>query len=38
VLQPDGKIAVSVYSSGAVGRLVATDTINFIKYLQQQAK
>ena len=36
VLQPDGKIAVSVRSSGAIGRLVATDTINFIKYLQQQ--
>ena len=38
VLRPDGKIAVSVYSSGAIGRLVGTDTINFIKYLQHQAK
>lgn len=38
VLQPDGKIAVSVYSSAAIGRLVAADTIKFIKYLQQQAK
>jgi peroxiredoxin len=35
VLQPDGKIAVSVRSSSAIGRLVAADTINFIKYLQQ---
>lgn len=38
VLQPDGRIAVSVYSSGAIGRLVATDTINFIKYQQKNAK
>ena len=36
VLRPDGKIAVSVYSSGAIGRFVAADTINFIKYIQQQ--
>ncbi len=35
VLQPDGKIAVAVYSTGAIGRLVATDTIGFLKYLQQ---
>ena len=38
VLKPDGTIAVSVYSSAAIGRLVAADTIKFIKYLQQQAK
>ncbi len=38
VLQPDGKIAVSVYSSAAIGRLVAADTINFIKYSQQKAQ
>ena len=38
VLQPDGKVVVSVYSSGAIGRLVAADTLNFIKYVQQQAK
>ncbi len=36
VLRPDGTIAVAVYSSGAIGRLVAADTMNFIKYLQQQ--
>lgn len=35
VLLPDGTIALAVYSSGAIGRLVAADTINFIKYLQQ---
>lgn len=35
VLKPDGTCAVSVYSSGAIGRLVATDTINFIKYMQK---
>jgi peroxiredoxin len=38
VLQPDGKIALSVYSSGAIGRLVASDTIKFTKYLQEHAK
>ncbi|GAC1355509.1 MAG: redoxin domain-containing protein [Ktedonobacteraceae bacterium] len=38
VLQPDGKVAVSVYSSGAIGRLVAADTANFIKYRQQKAQ
>ncbi len=37
VLMPDGKIALAVYSSGAIGRLVAADTIGFLKYLQQQA-
>ncbi|WP_255553329.1 hypothetical protein [Ktedonobacter sp. SOSP1-52] len=36
VLQPDGTIAVSVSSSDAIGRLVAADTINFIKYMQHQ--
>lgn len=37
VLRPDGTVAVSVYSSGAIGRLVAADTINYIKYLQKAA-
>ena len=37
VLRPDGKIVLSVYSSGAIGRLVANDTINFIKYTQQHS-
>ena len=35
VLRPDGTVAVAVYSSSAIGRLVATDTINFLKYLQK---
>lgn len=35
VLRPDGTVAVAVYSSGAIGRLVAADTINFLKYLQK---
>jgi AhpC/TSA family len=35
VLRPDGTIAVAVYSSSAIGRLVAADTVNFLKYLQK---
>ncbi len=35
VLKPDGTVAVAVYSSSAIGRLVAADTINFLKYLQK---
>ncbi len=38
VLQPDGKIAVSAYSSGAIGRLAAADTANFVNYMQQKAQ
>jgi peroxiredoxin len=38
LLQPDGRIALSVYSSGAVGRLVAADTMNLLKYLQRNAQ
>jgi len=26
---------VAVYSSSAIGRLVAADTVNFLKYLQK---
>jgi hypothetical protein len=37
VLRPDDTIALAVYSSSAIGRLVAADTINFLEYLQQQA-
>ena len=36
VLQPEGTVAVAVYSSSAIGRLVAADTINYLKYLQNQ--
>ena len=35
VLRPDGTVAVVVYSSSAIGRLVAADTVNFLKYLQK---
>jgi peroxiredoxin len=35
VLRPNGTGAVAVYSSGAIGRLVAADTINYLKYLQK---
>src|SRR6266566_692166 len=35
VLGPEGTVAVAVYSSSAIGRLVAADTINFLKYLQK---
>jgi peroxiredoxin len=35
VLRPEGTVAVAVYSSSAIGRLVAADTINFLKYLQK---
>ena len=35
VLRPNGSVAVAVYSSSAIGRLVAADTINYVKYLQK---
>src|SRR5258707_10305411 len=35
VLRPEGTVAVAVYSSSAIGRLIAADTINFLKYLQK---
>jgi peroxiredoxin len=35
VLRPNGTVAVAVYSSSAIGRLVAADTINYLKYLQK---
>src|SRR5438270_2177829 len=35
VVRPDGTVAVAVYSSSAIGRLVAADTVNFPKYLQK---
>jgi peroxiredoxin len=33
VLDPDGRVIVSVYSSGAIGRLVPEDVIGLIRYL-----
>ena len=37
VLKPDGTVAIAVYSSGAVGRLVAEDTLGLVKYLQSRS-
>jgi peroxiredoxin len=34
VLDPDGHVVVSVYSSGAIGRLVPEDVIGLIRYLR----
>jgi len=34
VLDPDGKVVVSVYSSGAIGRLVPEDVIGLVRYLR----
>ncbi|CAM3966605.1 peroxiredoxin family protein [Deinococcus marmoris] len=36
VLSPDGKVAVALYSSSAIGRLNAADTLGLIKYIQSQ--
>lgn len=33
VLAPDGTVRLAVYSSGAIGRLVADDVVGFIRYL-----
>jgi peroxiredoxin len=37
VLDPTGKVVVSVYSSGAIGRLVPEDVIGMIRYIRGQA-
>jgi len=37
VLDPAGKVVVSVYSSGAIGRLVPEDVIGLVRYLRQHA-
>jgi peroxiredoxin len=34
VLDPGGRVVVSVYSSGAIGRLVPDDVIGLIRYLR----
>jgi peroxiredoxin len=38
VLDPGGRVVVSVYSSGAIGRLVPGDVIGVIRYLREHAK
>jgi hypothetical protein len=35
VLDPVGKMVVSVYSSGAIGRLVPDDVIGLVRHLRQ---
>lgn len=36
VLDPEGKVSVSVYSSGAIGRLVPEDVAGFVNYLKSE--
>jgi peroxiredoxin len=35
VLDPEGRVLVSVYSSGAIGRLVPDDVIGFVRYVRE---
>ena len=37
VLDPGGKVVVSVYSSGAIGRLVPEDVVGLVRYLRDHA-
>jgi peroxiredoxin len=37
VLDPEGRVVVSVYSSGAVGRLVPEDVVGLVRYLREHA-
>lgn len=37
VLDPDGRVVVSVYSSGAIGRVIAEDAAGLIRYAQSHA-
>jgi len=37
VLDPAGKVVVSVYSSGAIGRLVPEDVLGLVRYLKEHA-
>jgi peroxiredoxin len=37
VLDPSGRVVVSVYSSGAIGRLVPEDVVGMIRYLSEHA-
>ena len=36
VLDPNGKVITAVYSSGAIGRLVAEDVIGFVRYMKSK--
>jgi peroxiredoxin len=35
VLDPDGRVVVSVYSSGAIGRLVPEDVVGLVRYTEE---
>ena len=35
LLGPDGRVAMSVYSSGAIGRLVWQDVLGLVRYLKK---
>jgi peroxiredoxin len=37
VLDPAGKVVVSVYSSGAIGRLVPEDVVGLVRYLREHS-
>ena len=37
VLDPAGRVVVSVYSSGAIGRLVPEDVLGLVRYLRDHA-
>ena len=37
VLDMNGKVITAVYSSGAIGRLVAEDVIGFVRYVKSKA-
>jgi peroxiredoxin len=37
VLDPDGRVVVGVYSSGAIGRLVPDDVVGLIRYVREHA-
>jgi peroxiredoxin len=37
VLDPAGRVVVSVYTSGAIGRLVPEDVIGLVRYLREHA-
>jgi len=37
VLDPGGRVIVSVYSSGAIGRLVPQDVIGLVRYLREHS-
>jgi peroxiredoxin len=37
VLGPDGRVIVSVYSSGAIGRLLPDDVLGLVRYIAEHA-